>query len=868
MPADVHQVATSQELEMALERANQEHKRCLEHEKAARQAREAAAQAIQYEQKALIVTLENIEQYYKGQPQFNAVAYEGQVTEARENHALTLEEASKEYKRRVAVEAVAIEASEGAARERERQLQALRKEEAEITARYAVLGESSLITCRAGIDVENVVTGFDMCRIIIRNLPRDTKHEEVSNILVHYGMISSDFFVLDFCVKDRGNRREATVLVITDHGREIAVGLDGLEDTEFRGHALTFEVSESPNGNAMGSSPGNVLSICWRVPHTTIIATYKTMGEAGRKARELNGKICKGQRIRAEKNQLLSTSIKLTGFPLDTSADRVIRLFAGTNNVRAMASKSCNLEESFAMLLDHLSDFPNVETNIDNLPEPVNGKVRVKAYFDNWKDAKRAHDSLDGKQLDPNSPMFHTSLPSPLQYKTMISLQQYEAQKRKWDALSKMSGSDALVQINRMEDQKVVYISVLGQDKKAVGSLKVRVEGMVAGERLDSKFWHPSFLLPVGKAFFERIYKDKKVYVRGDFKVRALRLYGEADASEEACQMIKEEIDSLARLETTVKLDQKSIGFFMRQGLGRLRELLGEENVALNWVPGQCEITIKGGEEHKHHLNRLIKESQTTQNVEPIRPEKDDEGACPICYDEVSHPEQLGCGHIYCSGCLQHYLSSAPETKTFPLVCLGDETACKIPIPLPIIQRFMTPQSFQALVEAAFRSYLDQHAQELRYCTTPDCQQIYRHSSDACTLQCPSCFSSICSACDEEAHEGMTCQERQLYKDSGEQERLFNEWVARNGKRCPECSKAIEKNGGCNHVTCRCGAHFCWTCGKTFGSDEIYQHMNTAHGGIFNETVNQAILHDGNNENLIAEQTHVLAEARRRRRGW
>ena len=841
---------------MALEKANQEHKRSLEQEKVAHQAREDAAQEIQHQNEALNTTLQNIKQHYIGRrAQFEAnghynlwltqetIAYEGRVAEARENHALALAGANEEYKRRLKEEAAAVEASEIAAKKRQRQFQALRNEEAEITEQYAVLGESSLISCRSGIDVQSVVTGFDICRIIIKNLPGDTKHKEISDILVHHGMKSSDFFVLDFRVKDKGNRREATVLVITDHGREIAVDL---EDTEFRDHTLTFEVSESPNGSAMGSSPRNVLSICWRVPHTTIIATYKSTAEAEKKARALNGKFCKGQRIRAEKNKLRTPTIKLTGFPLGTSEDQVIRKFAGTTNIKSMSSNSCTLEESFAMLLDHLRAFPNVETNFHNfISESVNGKVRVKAYFDSWKDAKRAHDSLDGKQLDSTSPMFRTSLPSALQYKTIVSLQQYEAQKKKWDALSEnMTGSDAHVQINTAEDRTTVLICVLGQDKKAVGSLKVRVEGVVAGEKLDSHFWHPSFLTPDGKAFFEHIYKEKKVYVRIDLKFRALRLYGETKALEETRQLIKEEINRLSRLETTVALDQKSIGFFMRQGLGRLRELLGEENVVLSFVPGKCEITIRGGEEERHHLNRLIRESQAAQTMEQIHPEKDERVTCPICYDEVSHPEQLGCGHVYCSGCLRHYLASAPETKTFPLVCLGDEAACKMPISLPLIRRFMTPQAFQALVEAAFRSYLDQHSQELKYCTTPDCQQIYRHSPEMRVLQCPSCFSSICSACDEEAHEGVTCQERRDQKNPSVQDRLFNEWANEHGKRCPECKSVIEKTEGCNHITCRCGAHFCWKCGKTFGSNVIYQHMNTAHGGIYDETSFRDILVD------------------------
>ena len=36
-------------------------------------------------------------------------------------------------------------------------------------------------------------------------------------------------------------------------------------------------------------------------------------------------------------------------------------------------------------------------------------------------------------------------------------------------------------------------------------------------------------------------------------------------------------------------------------------------------------------------------------------------------------------------------------------------------------------------------------------------------------------------------------------------------WVTKNTKACPGCRAPIQKNGGCNHVTCtRCQGHFCW----------------------------------------------------------
>jgi len=51
-------------------------------------------------------------------------------------------------------------------------------------------------------------------------------------------------------------------------------------------------------------------------------------------------------------------------------------------------------------------------------------------------------------------------------------------------------------------------------------------------------------------------------------------------------------------------------------------------------------------------------------------------------------------------------------------------------------------------------------------------------------------------------------------------------------RNCPRCSERIERTGGCNHITCRCGSHWCWHCGKEFPESTIYDHM-TGCGGIF-----------------------------------
>ncbi len=98
-------------------------------------------------------------------------------------------------------------------------------------------------------------------------------------------------------------------------------------------------------------------------------------------------------------------------------------------------------------------------------------------------------------------------------------------------------------------------------------------------------------------------------------------------------------------------------------------------------------------------------------------------------------------------------------------------------------------------------------------------------------LQCPSCFSEVCTACCDESHTGMTCAERQALKDTGVQERLLEGWAAENNaKKCPSCRVLVQKAEGCNHMSCKCGVHFCWICVGAFEAGRIYDHMTQAHG--------------------------------------
>ena len=47
-------------------------------------------------------------------------------------------------------------------------------------------------------------------------------------------------------------------------------------------------------------------------------------------------------------------------------------------------------------------------------------------------------------------------------------------------------------------------------------------------------------------------------------------------------------------------------------------------------------------------------------------------------------------------------------------------------------------------------------------------------------------------------------------------------WVRQNTKECPKCRVHIEKNQGCNHMTCRyCSHEFCWLCMRPYKTHQM-----------------------------------------------
>ncbi len=82
-----------------------------------------------------------------------------------------------------------------------------------------------------------------------------------------------------------------------------------------------------------------------------------------------------------------------------------------------------------------------------------------------------------------------------------------------------------------------------------------------------------------------------------------------------------------------------------------------------------------------------------------------------------------------------------------------------------------------------------------------------------------------CLSCFQSAHPPYSCelakewstkvreQLKQVDEESASGDIANALWLAANCKRCPRCQTPIEKDEGCNHMSCRkCRYEFCWIC--------------------------------------------------------
>ncbi|KIY43295.1 hypothetical protein FISHEDRAFT_53809 [Fistulina hepatica ATCC 64428] len=182
-------------------------------------------------------------------------------------------------------------------------------------------------------------------------------------------------------------------------------------------------------------------------------------------------------------------------------------------------------------------------------------------------------------------------------------------------------------------------------------------------------------------------------------------------------------------------------------------------------------------------------------------------------------------GHTYCLGCITHYIRSKIDPQEEGIASIEKVV---FPIRCPECPQELWPQGIQDDVAERIlteKGMLLWHTQKLLdsiprfYCPNPKCSALVQIHDDPDEPQaiCPSCRQTLCVECRVRWHKGYTCEEYQAIppdERSPEDQLLLQLAKAKNWRRCPNCKTIVELTIGCNHITCRCGTHFCFRCGS------------------------------------------------------
>lgn len=195
-----------------------------------------------------------------------------------------------------------------------------------------------------------------------------------------------------------------------------------------------------------------------------------------------------------------------------------------------------------------------------------------------------------------------------------------------------------------------------------------------------------------------------------------------------------------------------------------------------------------------------------------------DSKCCNICFETllVSKMDVALCRqHYFCYQCWTGYVHTAIDSGPGSLDLRCPDPACSAIVPESIINYVCDESHITRYEEFELRSFVDDN-KKMAWCTAPNCtsaaEAVIDVPREALDVQC-TCGNAFCFNCKEEAHRPVDCKtvRRWLIKNSAESENMT--WILANTKPCPKCTRPIEKNQGCMHMTCsQCHHEFCWLC--------------------------------------------------------
>ncbi|KAJ1276720.1 hypothetical protein BS78_05G236100 [Paspalum vaginatum] len=153
------------------------------------------------------------------------------------------------------------------------------------------------------------------------------------------------------------------------------------------------------------------------------------------------------------------------------------------------------------------------------------------------------------------------------------------------------------------------------------------------------------------------------------------------------------------------------------------------------------------------------------------------------------------CAHYYCDYCWRGYVHAAVADGARCLALRCPDPSCSAAVVADLVDAVAGADE---RARYALRSYVEESGGRIKWCPAPGCARAVESLGGG----------------GREAHRPVPCGTVRAWLAKNSSDSETASWVLAHTKHCPKCRRPIEKNQGCNHMTCGapCRHQFCWLC--------------------------------------------------------
>ena len=183
---------------------------------------------------------------------------------------------------------------------------------------------------------------------------------------------------------------------------------------------------------------------------------------------------------------------------------------------------------------------------------------------------------------------------------------------------------------------------------------------------------------------------------------------------------------------------------------------------------------------------------------------------CLVCDKKLTQEEKkdnlIKCNHMACNECYYEFLKEKINSNFIEgIKCLEKDCDAKL------YDNFIQKKLFGDIPLLEKYIKLDKKRQlmlnpNIQLCPSPDCDSYALKNGKNKYVSCIKYRHKFCFNCLKAWHGDKECD--------NSLDNSFKKWRDSNTvRRCPKCKYFIEKDEGCNHITCyNCRYQFCWLC--------------------------------------------------------